>query len=381
MLCLQHYIRRFRSGRLLTANVVARAVAIAVVLTAGPAQADLPAAEVGYDPDQGAFIRTPDRAWELNPYAMVQLQHTSLFEKGDVSSTSFSLHSAKLIFHGHVFHPSLTYHFQTNFGDGKVAAENIYLRWDPDRAFGLLAGQVEVPFNRQHITLEAYQQLIDRSIVDQRFTLQRDIGAAAYAGDRGHRLEATLGVWNGARQNATNDDKSFMGTIRLAYNPWGPILYREADLDNSPAPKLSIAAAGAYNPARVVPDPNGETTSATWHHVAQAVGEVTLRYRGTSLSTEAHVRNYAMDDGKEKFQYGAFGQVGVFVIPHHLELEARFAAIDGKLGAKDAVRELTGGVSWYFHKHRLKVQADTSRLETRDATIDYRVRTQLEFFM
>ena len=172
-----------------------------------------------------------------------------------------------------------------------------------------------MPFNRQHITLEAYQQLIDRSIVDQRFTLQRDIGAAAYAGDRGHRFEATLGVWNGARQNASNDNKSFMRTLRLAYNPWGPIIYREADLDDSRSPRLSIAAAGAYNPARVVVDPNGVSPPVIWHHVAQAVGE------------------------------------------------------------------LTAGVSWYIRNHRLKVQADTSRLETRDATLDYRVRSQLEFFM
>jgi hypothetical protein len=355
--------------------------ALALTLVAASARAELPPAEVGYDPDQGAFLRTRDRAWELNPYAMVQLQQVSLFEKGDVSSTSFSVHSAKLIFHGHIFHPTLTYHFQTNFGDGKVAAENVYLRWDPDRALGLLAGQIEVPFNRQHITLEAYQQLIDRSIVDQRFTLQRDIGAAAYAGDRLHRFEATLGVWNGARQNAPNDDKSFMGTLRLAYNPWGPILYREADLDDSRSPKLSIAAAGAYNPARVVADPSGVSPPVTWHHVAQAVGEITLRYRGVSLSTETHVRNFALEEGKQKLQYGAFGQLGVFVIPHHLELQARFAAIDGKLAAKDAARELTAGVSWYFRNHRLKLQADTSRLETRDGTVDYRVRSQLEFFL
>ena len=357
------------------------ALAAALALLAAPARADLPPADFGYDPDRGAFIRTRDHAWELNPYAMVQLQHVSMFEKGEVSSTTFSLHSAKLIFHGHVFDPTLTYHFQLNAGEGKVVAENIYLRWDPDLALGILAGQIEVPFNRQHITLEAYQQLVDRSIVDQRFTLQRDIGAAAYAGDRGHRFEATLGVWNGARQNAPNDDKTFMGTLRLAVNPWGPILYREADLDDSRSPRLSIAAAGAYNPARVVPDPGGVSPPLNWHHVAQAVGEVTLRYRGASLSTEAHVRNHALDDGKSRLQYGAFGQLGVFVLPRHLELEARFAAILGKLGPRDATRELTAGVSYYFRGHRLKLQADASRLETRDATVDYRVRTQLEIFM
>jgi hypothetical protein len=365
----------------MSAPRIAAAFSLAVALHAAPARADLPPAEFGYDLDQGAFVRTRDHAWELNPYAMVQLQHVSLFEKGEPTSTTFSLHAAKLIFHGHIFHPTLTYHFQLNAGEGKVVAENIYLRWDPDPAIGLFAGQIEVPFNRQHITLEAYQQLIDRSIVDQRFTLQRDIGAAVYAGDRAHRFEAVLGVWNGSRQNAPNDDKTYMGTLRLAYNPFGPILYREADIAYSRSPLLSIAAAGAYNPARIITDPAGKADPVTWRHIAQAVGEVTFRWRGVSLSTEAHVRHLDVDGGKSKLDYGAFGQAGVFILPRHLEIEARFAAIYGKLQPTDTARELTGGLSYYFRGHRLKLQADTSRLVQEGGTVDYRVRTQLEFFL
>jgi hypothetical protein len=356
-------------------------LALLTLLVAAPARAALPLPEFGYDPDQGAFIRTLDHAWELNPYAMVQLQTVSLFDKGDGSSTSFSLHAAKLIFHGHVFHPSLTYHFQLNAGEGKVVAENIYLRWDPDRALALLAGQIEVPFNRQHITLEAYQELIDRSIVDQRFTLQRDIGAALYAGDRGHRVEATLGVWNGSRQDAPNDDKTYMGTLRLAYNPFGPILYREADLDHSRRPLLSLAAAGAYNPARIITDPTGKTDPITWRHVAQAVGEVTLRYRGISLSTEAHVRHLDVDGGASKLDFGLFAQAGVFVLPRHLEVAARFSSIHGKLQPTDVSRELTLGAAYYFRGHRLKLQVDGSQLVQEGGTVDYRVRGQLQFFL
>lgn len=352
-----------------------------IALAASPARAEEPAASFGYDPDRGAFIRTRDGRWELNPYAMVQLQNVTLAAEGKPLSTSFSVHAAKLIFHGHIFDPSLTYHFQINAGDGKVAAEDIYLRWEPLPQLGLLAGQYEVPFNRQHITLEAYQQLIDRSIVDARFNLQRDIGAAAYLSDAAHRFEATLGVWNGSRQNAPNDDKSYMGTLRLAYNPWGPIAFREADLADSRRPRLSIAGAFAYNPERVIPDTTGAGSKVTWHRIAQGVFEVTLRYRGVSLSTEAHARRLSLDSGATKLDYGAFGQLGVFVLPQHLELTARFAGLDGDLGAHDTARELTTGASYYFRGHRLKLQADYSWLLTRDHSVDHRVRTQLEFFL
>lgn len=357
----------------------ALALGLALSLSAAaPARAEISGAEFGYDPDQGAFIRTRDHAWELNPYAMVQLQHVSLFAK-EGTDTTFSLRSAKLILHGHIFHPSITYHFQINAGNGAVAAEDVYVRWDPDRAFGILAGQIEVPFNRQHITLEAYQQLIDRSIVNQRFTLQRDIGAALYAGDRPHVFEAVLGVWNGARQNAPNDDKTYMGSLRLAWNPFGPIPFREADIAHTPSPKLSIAAAVAYNPARVVADPTGVSPPATWRHVTQAVGETTFRWRGVSLSIEGHVRRLDVA-GAGRLDFGAFGQAGVFVIPRHLEIEGRFGAIDGKLQPNDAARELTFGASYYFRGHRLKLQADGSHLVRAGGAIDRRVRTQLGVF-
>ncbi len=360
-------------------RLLAFTAAAAIIAASAPARADLPRAEFGYDPDQGAFIRTPDHAWELNPYAMVQLQQVSTFAKAG-NETTFALRSAKLILHGHVFHPSITYHLQINTGNGVVAAEDVYVRWDPDKAFGLLAGQIEVPYNRQHITLEAYQQLIDRSIVNQRFTLQRDIGAALYAGDRAHRFEAVIGIWNGARQNAPNDDKTFMGSLRLAYNPFGPIPFREADIADTRSPRLSIAAAGAYNPARVIEGPAGGSPS-TWHHVAQAVGEVTFRWRGVSLSIESHVRNIDLETGERRFDYGAFGQAGIFILPSHLEVEARFAAIDGKLPEGDPSREITAGMSYYFRGHRLKIQADASRIIRTGGGVDHRVRTQIGVFL
>ncbi len=381
---------RSRTSPSLARRAFAAAAAIALAASSADALADDASQaaatsgssfEFGYDYDHGAYIRTHDRAWELNPYAMVQLQNVTMFEDGKATSTTFSLKAAKLIFHGHIFHPSLTYHFQMNAGDGKVAAEDVYLRWDPIRPVGLLVGQIEVPFNRQHITLEAYQELVERSMVDQRFNLQRDLGGAFYGADPEHRFEATLGVWNGSRQNVPNDDKTYLGTLRLAYNPWGPIAFREADLDDSRHPKLSIAAAGAYNPARSVPDATGTKPPTLLRKIGQGVGELTFRYRGISLTSELHVRRFEDAKGRAKLDYGAFGQAGVFVIPKHLELAARFSALGGDLAAHDPYREITAGGGWYFRGHRLKAQTDYGFLEDRSGKIDHRLRFQLEFFM
>ena len=90
----------------------------------------VPRPTVGYAPDSGAFLRTPDGAWELNPYAMVQITSVTTGGHALPDASGFNLHAAKFILHGHVYAPTLTYHFQLNAGEGKVVAEDLYLRWD-----------------------------------------------------------------------------------------------------------------------------------------------------------------------------------------------------------------------------------------------------------
>ena len=347
---------------------------------AAPAPAPRKGPEIGYDPERGAYVRTADGAWELNPFGMVQLRNVTLLAPGEPLSTTFSLQAAKVILRGHIFHPTVSYNLQLNAGSGRVVAEDVFLRWDPWRSVRLVAGQFPVPFNRQRITQDAHQELVERSIADLRFSLQRDIGFAAWLSDPDHRFEATLGVWNGARQNSLNDDETYMGTLRLAYNPLGPILFQEADLADSRSPRLSIAVAGAYNPARVVKDPNGEAPPVELRNIVQGVFEMTFRYRGLSLTTEVHARRLEEAQGPVRVDYGGFGQIGVFVLPRRLQFVGRFSALDGDLSPQDTSREVTAGAGWYFHGHRFKIQADYSRLQTRDSRQTDRVRLQLQAF-
>ena len=381
----------FTGSSLRELRVALSAIVALSTLHASPARAEIadganaarpPIATVGYDPDTGAFLRTSDGAWELNPYAMVQLTHTATGGHALPDTAGFNLHAAKFILHGHVYDESVTYHFQLNAGEGKVVAEDLYFRWDARPWLGVLVGQNEVPFNRQHITLEAYQELIDRSLVDARYNLQRDIGVATYLHDPAHTIELVVGVFNGSRQNAPNDDGTYMTTARIAVSPWGPIAFREADLDDSPRPKLSIAVDGAYNPRRIVP-PDGVSggSSTTLRHISQGAFETTLRYRGLSLTSEAHARRQENDAGVVRVDEGAFFQAGFFVVPRHVQIAARRALLRGDLLPSDAVAETTFGASYYLRGHRLKLQTDGSVLETRSGKSGWRARVQLEFFL
>ncbi len=363
-------------------HALAGLVGLALAAIAAPARAaPQPGVVAGYDPEIGTFVRTADGRWELNPYAMVQVTHIATGHGSDLDSNGFNLHAAKLIFHGHAFLPTLSYHLQLNAGEGRVAAEDVYLQWRATSWFSVLVGQYEVPFNRQHITLEAYQELVERSLVDARFNLQRDIGIIGYFSDPARRYEATVGLFNGSRQNLANDESGYLTTLRLAYNPMGPIAFREADIDDTHRPKLSVAVAGAFNPERVVPGATSNAPSTSLRQIAQGAFEVTLRFRGVSLSTELHARRQVESGSTAVSSAGGFEQIGYFIVPSRLQLVGRFARVTGPVAKLEGVGEETVGLGYYFMGHRLKLQADGSHLETRTVRTGWRIRTQLEFFL
>jgi hypothetical protein len=157
--------------------------------------------------------------------------------------------------------------------------------------------------------------------------------------------------------------------------------FREADLEDSRAPKVSLAVAGAYNPERIAVGQSSVPTTSTLHHVAQGVAEATLRYRGLSLTNELHVRRQAIDGAPHAWDTGGFAQVGFFVVPSHLQLVSRLARVAGTVNNSDLIGEETLGVSYYFFGHRFKVHTDGSHLETRASREGWRARLQLEFFL
>lgn len=330
-----------------------------------------------YDPERGALIHGEAGGWEFSPYAMIAVRHQDETRGGSLAERGFRLQATRLMVHASQREWRTQFHYQFHSDEGRLATGNMYLQWDPSPWIGLLVGQNRVPYNREHITGYFYHQLVDRSAVNARFGLQRDLGVAVYLSTPDHRWEATVGLWNGARLAAANDDHAYLGTLRLAFNPQGPIPYQDGDLAMSKTPKVSFAIAIATSPSRTfAADVAKPDALSTWHDIHQAMLEHTLRFRGVSLSTEMHVRRVQRSDGPAT-DFGTLLQLGVLVVPHRLELLARVARIGGdKLRPGELVGEHAAGVSLYVNGHRLKVQADVAALPREDAPTDRRVRVQ-----
>lgn len=348
-------------------------LALGSFLFALPARAQ----QAGYDPERGAFLRSSDGGFAFHPYAMVQLQHTAPF--GDTATREgFAVRSAKWVMRAYDRSRDLTFHYQLNVGDGRAVAEDVFVRWEPTAWLSLTAGQIEVPFNRQHVTPQAYQQLIDRSTVDARFGLQRDQGLSLRL--RFGAVDLTLGAWNGARKNVADDDPTLLETARLAWSPFGAIPFEESDVANSPRPLLSLAAAAAWNPRRsLAPDPDRPQTLTEQRRIGQAVLEVTLRYAGLSLTTEVHARRFESGTGTA-VDYGELLQAGWFLLPKRLEVAGRLARSTGAVGPNEPVQEATAGLNLFLHGRRLEVSSTWTTTTLRRGTREQRVRSQLEVF-
>lgn len=348
-------------------------LALGSIIVAVPARAQ----QAGYDPERGAFLRSSDGRFAFHPYGMVQLQHTATFGEA-ATREGFAVRSAKWVMRAYDRSHDLTFHYQLNVGDGRAVAEDVFVRWEPTGWLSLTAGQIEVPFNRQHVTLEAYQQLIDRSTVDARFGLQRDQGVSVRL--RFGAVDLTLGAWNGARQNVANDDPTLLETARLAWSPFGAIPFEESDLSFSRRPLLSLAVAAAWNPLRsFAPDPAKPQTLTEQRRIGQGVLEVTLRYAGLSLTTEVHARRFETGTGTA-VDYGELLQAGWFLLPKRLEVAGRLARSTGAVAQNDPVQETAAGLNLFLRGHRLKLSGAWTTTTLRRGTREQRVRSQLEVF-
>ena len=83
--------------------------------------------------------------------------------------------------------------------------------------------------------------------------------------------------------------------------------------------------------------------------------------------------------------HGFYVQAGYFIIPSDLEVAARYGYIDPNRDVSNDLRsEVGGAVSYYFHKHNLKLQADVRNLHRQVAAgstddMQYRLQAQIIF--
>jgi hypothetical protein len=353
---------------------------------------------------KGFKVQTEDDRYELNVYNRLQLRYTFTDQEDDKKedTSTFRVRRMRTIFEGHFYDPSLLYKVQVEWAS-KPELKDAYLWWKPRPYAGLQVGQWKVPFNRQQITSSGALQLVDRSITDDFFTLERDVGASLtgnWFGEKHDLVEWNAGIFNGNGFNRTNNDNSdHLGVARLLFMPLGKFdYYVESDVNNTPDPRFGIGGAGAYNSqadstatekARVFEGGRlgtffGDDIKGRFD-VAQATVDAHFKWRGLSVLGDYFWAEADPNAGLSKSAQGYNFQTGYFVLPKRLEAAFRYAWIDRDLDGDHGLREIGGAIGYFFLAHNLKIQADVRRLSDegpgRDDldTMEYRAQVQAIF--
>ncbi|OPY70839.1 MAG: Phosphate-selective porin O and P [Syntrophorhabdaceae bacterium PtaU1.Bin034] len=336
--------------------------------------------EAGYD--KGMYVRTKDRSFSLLTNVGLQQQFNYQWLDDAQDKTTFSVRRARLIESGNAFFPWLKFYVQltleqsVNLRDGYVEAAYY-------QSFVPRAGQFKIPFDREFLVSAFNLQLVERSIASNEFSLQRDVGLQLAGFPLGDLFEYRVGIFNGSGANQDNVNNKYMYLGRFVFTPFGPVAYSQAALETPGKPQLAMGVAGAWllgllpgerrSLAGVLGSPSEVPVRSD---VYQYTGDMVFKYLNFSFEGAYHYRTIdprtATTFGRQDAT-GYMAQAGYFIIPKHFEVAGRYSFVnpDNPVTAhNNNQEELTGGASYYFKGHPLKVQASYTYLHTQETPHD-----------
>jgi phosphate-selective porin OprO/OprP len=190
---LQYAMKNLTSPGQKMRAILVSFVFFSIISFQGSAQ-DKPAINVFTRKQKGVGFVTSDSVFSLN--FQFRMQNRAMYiSKSDTDfapeAFEFRVRRLRMKFTGFVYNPKLTYYIQLGFSRGDMdwrGPENnqinnspniirdaiIYYKPTPRLQLGF--GQTKIPGNRQRVVSSGDQQFFDRSIVNSRFTLDRDFG-------------------------------------------------------------------------------------------------------------------------------------------------------------------------------------------------------------
>lgn len=366
---------------------------------AQPAVAKEAAFKTEFKQGKGIVFTSADEKFSSSIMAILQLRY-SFLDNDDSNNSAvkkaqdvsrFELRRIKLCFNGYAYTKDLSYQLVINFANSQNPAPTYGLleyTWMNYRFLDELQvrfGQDKVPFGRQFLNPSSAQQLVDRSTVTTAFIPGIDTGLMIHGKIAGGLFNYNIAGYGGLGQNtfrSTSSDNAFSARINI--NPLGDMPYSESDFENSAKPLVSLGANFFRDTLNGTESNNIMFAgSKGWYgignslqpaprkmSISEAVDfntagfDTAFKWRGASLQGEYFLAQAdGQTTGNKLRAHGGYIQAGYFIIPQKLELAARYSYFDPNRDVtNDQWVETTGGVSYYFNKHYLKLQADYTNI-------------------
>jgi len=349
--------------------------------------------------DKGFEMKTLDNNFLLQIQGRLQFRFATPADTDPITyddfigdpTPVFKINRARLKIGGHAFRPWLGYNFeyelsQSNLLDFRIMIE----KWE---WLNFKFGQWKVEFTRERYISSGEQQLIERSLINRAFTVDRQQGVTVYGHLKGNGI-ADFNYWAAVltgtgRGNTRNDDSNLMYFGRLQWN----LLGREMEFEGSdleitlkPAAVLAVAAVTNRSPYTRFSQAGGGTLEGFesgvpgQYRVNQLNIETAFKYRGLSWQSELHWKNIIdkVNDGQATLLHGYYVQAGYMFHqalswwPKPLEVAVRHATYRPKVNVQDdAQTETSFDLNWFFKGHRNKLTAEASFFNFLNDDLDF----------
>ncbi len=344
-----------------------------------------------------------DSSWSMNMAARMQFLAIAEWDSNKDGlynpTSSMLVRRARLKFKGFAFSPKLTYKMELGLSNRDISGASehtgnapryIYdalIKWNFYKNFELWFGQTKLPGNRERVISSGNMQLVDRSLLNKQFNIDRDMGFQLrhhfYLSDKFVVREA-LAFSQGEGRNVTVGNLGgHQYTAHLEFLPLGLFEgnseYQGSDLKREQSPKLALAFGYDFNNNAVKNRSNQgdymvndlgyyETNISTFFMDAM------FKYKGFSFMGEYAYRDAADPIAKNSdgSPTGDVVQIGSalnlqsgYLFNKNWEISSRFTnvSLDENITGKKDENQYTLGLSKYIVGHKLKIQTDISYLD------------------
>ncbi|RED44476.1 phosphate-selective porin O/P [Winogradskyella eximia] len=335
---------------------------------------------------------------------------------------NFIVRRARLKFDGFAYSPKLKYKLELGLSNRDVAGANEYNRntpryildavimWNFAGNWELWAGQTKLPGNVERVVSSANLQFVNRSLLNSRFNIDRDLGIQIRHKTnlgKDFLMREKFAISQGEGRNVTEGNEGGLQyTARLEFLPFGTFKskgdYVQSDLKREAKPKLMLGFTYNYNQDAVRErgfagdymfttedeSKNGplfETNQTTIFADAMFkyngfsfMGEYAKRTADDVIATEAD----GTPTGDIVLTGNALNLQAGYLFKSNYEIAARFTTLDyeKETGALP-ITQYTLGASKYIVGHKLKVQSDLSytTLDGNENNITFRLGFDIHF--
>ncbi len=351
-------------------------------------------------------IKGEDNSWSMKMSARMQFLTTNTWDidaDGNYGrpENSMLVRRARLKFGGFAFTPKLTYKLELGLSNKDIGGASKYtnnapryildavVKWNFYENFSLWVGQTKLPGNRERVVSSGNLQFVDRSMLNKKFNIDRDLGLQLrhhFKLSDNFIVREAFAISQGEGRNVVKGNQGgHQYTARLEFLPFGKFKskgdYSGSDLKREEKPKLSIGATYSFNDDTKKLDKSTGKYGTGVFDIATVFIDGMFKYKGFSLMGE-----YADRKNTETLSKGVVKDFSTnlqagYLFKNNVELAGRYTTVKVK-GTDFATNYYTLGLSKYIAGHKLKVQTDITYEDitgTKAGQLLYRLQFDIHF--